>query len=55
MENVLGQGIHFKAPWNDDIYNVRIQESEEKMEVLSSDGLNIIVEFSFRYQVILKD
>ena len=50
-ENVLGQGIHFKAPWNDDIiYNVRIQESEEKMEVLSSDGLNIIVEFSFRYQ-----
>lgn len=45
------QGFHIVAPWNNIIvYDVRIQEREEEMDVLSSNGLNVSVDVSMRYQ-----
>ena len=49
-EHVYGQGFHVIAPWNTMfVYDVRIQESLEKMSVLSKNGLTIDVELSYRY------
>jgi regulator of protease activity HflC (stomatin/prohibitin superfamily) len=43
----LGEGFHFVAPWNKVfIYEVRQQEVFEKMQVLSSNGLEIKLDAS---------
>ncbi|MDX1407694.1 MAG: prohibitin family protein [Saprospiraceae bacterium] len=53
MEKVYGQGFHIVAPWNKMyVYDVRIQEHFETMEVLSKNGLTIIVELSLRYRPV---
>ncbi len=45
-----GQGFHVIAPWNHMfVYDVRTNEGLEKMTVLSKNGLQIIVELSYRY------
>lgn len=45
------QGFHVKAPWNEMIiYNIRKQQVEEVMDVLSSNGLAISVDVSIRYK-----
>jgi len=50
-EKIYGQGFHVIAPWNKMIiYDVRIQENLEKMEVLSKNGLTIECDLSYRYQ-----
>ncbi|PCJ25049.1 MAG: peptidase [Flavobacteriales bacterium] len=50
-ETTYTEGYTLIAPWNTlHIYNVRQQEVMEKMEVLSSNGLKIIVEVSAWYQ-----
>ncbi|MDX1683658.1 MAG: prohibitin family protein [Saprospiraceae bacterium] len=50
-ENIYKQGFHIIMPWNKMyIYDVRINENYETMEVLSKNGLNITVELSYRYQ-----
>jgi regulator of protease activity HflC (stomatin/prohibitin superfamily) len=47
------QGFHIVAPWNKVIvYDIRIQEREEEMDVLSSNGLNVTVDVSMRYRPI---
>ncbi len=47
----LGEGFHLIAPWNKVyVYEVRQQEVFEKMQVLSSNGLEIILEASAWYQ-----
>ena len=52
-EKVYGQGFHVVAPWNTMfIYDSRIQENFEEMNVLSKNGLNIQVELSYRYHPI---
>lgn len=44
------QGFHVVAPWNKMyIYDVRIKEGFDRMEVLSKNGLNIAVELSYLY------
>ena len=49
-ENIYNQGFHIVAPWNDMIiYDTRINEGFEKMDVLSKNGLSISVELSYRY------
>lgn len=49
-ETIYGQGFHMKAPWNTMfVYNVREQLKEEKLNVISSDGLNIEVDVSCRF------
>lgn len=51
VERIYGQGFHVIAPWNTmHIYDVRTNEAFEKMEVLSKNGLTIVVELSYRYQ-----
>lgn len=47
----LGEGFHVIAPWNRVfIYEVRQQELSEKMQVLSSNGLEIKLDASAWYQ-----
>ena len=47
----LEEGFHIIAPWNDVIiYEVRQQELFEKMQVLSSNGLEITLEATAWYQ-----
>ena len=49
-EKVFGEGLHVKAPWNKVfVYDVKIQEREETMDVLSSNGLAISIDVSFRF------
>ncbi len=48
--HIYGEGFHMILPWNNMyIYDTRIKESFEKMEVLSKNGLNIKIELSYRY------
>ena len=51
-EPPLGEGFHIIAPWNKVyIYNVKQQEVfESKMQVLSSNGLEISLDISVLYQ-----
>lgn len=50
-EKTYGEGFHLIAPWNKMyIYEVRQQEIAEEMNVLSSNGLEISVDFSAWYQ-----
>ncbi|MFS4415238.1 prohibitin family protein [Maribacter sp. 2307ULW6-5] len=52
-EAPLGEGFHIVAPWNKVyIYEVRQQEVLEKMNVLSSNGLDIKLEASAWFQPI---
>ncbi len=47
----LGEGFHIVAPWNTvTVYEARQQELFEKMKVLSSNGLDILLEISAWYQ-----
>lgn len=49
-ENIYTPGFHVIAPWNDMYqYDVREQQIEEEMEVLSSNGLNIVVDVTIRF------
>ncbi|MGY5351392.1 prohibitin family protein [Wenyingzhuangia sp. IMCC45533] len=49
-EPSLGEGFHLIAPWNKVIvYEVRQQELFEKMKVLSSNGLDILLEVTAWY------
>lgn len=48
-ENIYGPGFHVLAPWNTMyLYDVREQQLEEEMDVLSSNGLNISVDVTVR-------
>ncbi|WP_159023227.1 prohibitin family protein [Formosa sp. L2A11] len=50
-EPPLGEGFHIVAPWNKVfVYEVRQQEIYEKMNVLSSNGLDIKLEASAWFQ-----
>ena len=55
-DRTFGEGFHLIAPWNKMvIYEVRQQEIMEKMAVLSSNGLDIIVEASVWFQPVHKN
>lgn len=50
-EKIYSQGFHVVMPWDNMIvYDVRINEAFETMDVLSKNGLSIAVELSYRYQ-----
>jgi prohibitin 1 len=52
-ENTYGQGFRVVMPWNTMfIYDVRLQEAYEVMEVLSRNGLTIKVDLSYRYRPV---
>ena len=51
VDNVLGEGLNFVAPWNDVItFQIEEQQIEEKMDVLSQDGLSISIDVSLRFR-----
>ncbi|HET8885865.1 MAG TPA: prohibitin family protein [Salinimicrobium sp.] len=55
-EPPLGEGFHFVAPWNDVfVYEVRQQTLDEKMQVLSSNGLEIKLDASVWFQPSYKE
>ena len=52
-DRLYRQGFHIVWPWNKMyIYDVRIREGYDKMEVLSKNGLNIAIELSYLYKPI---
>lgn len=52
-DKIYNQGFHVVMPWNDMIiYDVRVNEGFEKMDVLSKNGLTIAVELSYRFMPI---
>lgn len=52
-DKVYDQGFHIVAPWDKMyIYDVKINEGFEKMDVLSKNGLNIEVELTYRYKPV---
>ena len=52
-ETIYHQGFHIIAPWNTlHIYDVRLHDTFEKMEVLSKNGLSIKIDLSFRYMPV---
>jgi len=49
-DNVIAQGFHMKAPWNDlYVYSVNETSSDENMDVLDKSGLSIHVDITVRY------
>jgi regulator of protease activity HflC (stomatin/prohibitin superfamily) len=53
MDKQWGQGFHIVAPWNKMlVYDLRIQERQEEMEVLASNGLEIKIDLSLRYKPV---
>ncbi len=49
-EHIYPPGFHIVAPWNTMyVYDVREKQLEEEMEVLSSNGLNIRVDVTVRF------
>ena len=49
-ENIIDQGIHMKAPWNDKyVYRVNETSSDENMDILDKNGLSIHVDITVRY------
>ena len=50
-EKIYEQGFHVVMPWDNMIvYDIRINEAFEKMDVLSKNGLSIAVDLSYRFQ-----
>jgi len=50
-DGYLAEGFHVKMPWNTIyIYDARVQEKRQEMEVLSKNGLTIKVEVSIRFR-----
>jgi regulator of protease activity HflC (stomatin/prohibitin superfamily) len=50
-EPPMGEGFHIVAPWNSVyVYNVRQQSIDEKMTVLSSNGLDIKLDATIWFQ-----
>ncbi len=50
-DQIYDQGFHVVAPWNNFyVYNVKVQEAFEAMEVLSKNGLSIKIDLSFRFR-----
>lgn len=49
-DNVIAQGFHMKAPWNElYVYSVNETSSDENMDVLDKSGLSIHVDITVRY------
>lgn len=52
MDRIYGEGIHFILPWDEIyIYNTRIQEISQTVNVLTRDGLSVQTEVSIRFHI----
>lgn len=55
-ENIYSSGFHVIAPWNTMyLYDVREKQMEEKMTVLSNNGLNITIDMTVRVNPVYKE
>lgn len=53
LDRIYQEGLHVILPWNIlFIYDVRIQEQTQEVDVLTVDGLTVKVETSLRYQLV---
>lgn len=53
LQHTYEEGIHFIQPWNIMyIYDVRVQQETQNIDVLTLDGLTINVQISLRFQII---
>lgn len=51
VENIKSEGLNIIAPWNDlIIFDIAERQIEETMDVLSQDGLGIVIDVSLRYR-----
>jgi regulator of protease activity HflC (stomatin/prohibitin superfamily) len=51
VDRVYGEGIHLILPFDSmTIYDVRVQEQEHKVELLTTNGLTLKFQLSIRYQ-----
>lgn len=49
---VLGEGTHFKFPWDEIyIYSTRVMKVSEKTVLLTKEGMEIVVDWAARYRV----
>jgi regulator of protease activity HflC (stomatin/prohibitin superfamily) len=50
-KELLGEGLHVMPVWNSVIsYDTRVHEMKESLQVLSSNGLSMVVDASIRYR-----
>jgi regulator of protease activity HflC (stomatin/prohibitin superfamily) len=50
LGEIYGEGLHIIWPWDKIyIYNTRLQNQIDTMQILTAEGLTIDVEFSYRY------
>lgn len=53
MDTVYEEGMHVIFPWDIMyVYNVRVQEETQSLDVLTRDGLMVTIQISLRYQLI---
>lgn len=51
QEEFFGEGVHFVAPWNSMIvYSVRTQDREERLKLLTNNGLSVGMDISVRFK-----
>lgn len=51
LDKIYSEGIHFIYPWNlMAVYDVRVQKVEKDIEILSANGLKIMVSATMRYR-----
>lgn len=55
-EHVMTQGFHIIAPWNKVFeYDIREQQIQENLDVLSSNGLSINIDISIRFNPVISE
>jgi regulator of protease activity HflC (stomatin/prohibitin superfamily) len=53
LARTYGEGLHAVAPWNDMyVYDLRVQNHDELLDVIAVNGLNIRLDASIRYRVV---
>jgi regulator of protease activity HflC (stomatin/prohibitin superfamily) len=53
LSEIYGEGLHTIFPWDKMyIYNTRLQSKTDTMQILTSEGLTVRVEFSYRFYLL---
>lgn len=53
LNEIYGEGLHVMWPWDRMyIYQTRLQSKTDTLQILTSEGLNVNVEFSYRYYLM---
>lgn len=56
MDQVYGEGFHLVAPWNTMyVYNIKVRDAKETMDVVTSNGLTVGAEFSMRFRPLREE